>query len=349
MPPRTGGADAPPLDRAVARQAATWIVRLGENPRPEDLAACARWRAADPEHERAWQRVQRLGEKFGALPAGLGMSALGRAQRDGRRAALKTLAAAATIVPAGYLGHRLLPWDAWMADARTATGERRTVALADGTRIDMNTASAIDIRFDANERRVVLVAGEILVETGRDANNPSAHYRPFIVQTPQGRMRALGTRFVVRKDGERDATELSVLHSAVEVTPVSAPSRRRVIASGEQVRFFADAIDATGPADAHVADWTRGVLFADAMRVDRFAAELNRYRPGLLRCDPAVAGLTITGAFQLDNTDTILAALPLTLPVRVLARTRYWVTIAPADTLDAPHSPGSSDSRQPHA
>ena len=56
------------------------------------------------------------------------------------------------------------------------------------------------------------------------------------------------------------------------------------------------------------------------MRLDAFAAELGRYRPGLLRCDPAVAPLRVSGAFQLHDTDAVLAALPATLPVSVRYR-----------------------------
>lgn len=74
-------------------------------------------------------------------------------------------------------------------------------------------------------------------------------------------------------------------------------------------------------------DWLSGVLRAEKMRLDDFISELDRYRPGLLRCDPAVAGLLISGAFQLRDTDQILHALSQTLPINVHYRTPYWVTI----------------------
>jgi transmembrane sensor len=227
---------------------------------------------------------------------------------------------------AGYMAYRMTPWREWTSDERTATGERRTVVLADGTRVDLNTATAFDIRFSETERRVVLHAGEILVETGADANRGSAAYRPFIVQTSQGAIRALGTRFDVRNES-RDITRVAVLHGAVEITPASMPDLKRVVAAGEQTRFTTTSIHPITSVDPHIADWSRGVLFADRVRLDDFAAELSRYRSGVLRCDPAVAGLRITGAFQIGNTDNILAALPDTLPVRVVYRTRYWVTI----------------------
>jgi transmembrane sensor len=323
--------ESPPLDRAVARAAAAWLVRLREDASPEDIDACARWRASDPEHERAWQRAQRLNEKFAMLPASVGVRTLGRRARTDRRFALKALTVAFTAGPASYAAYRAMRWRDWLSDERTAVGERRFVMLADGTRIDLNTSTAIDIAFTASERRVVLNDGEILVETGRDAGNTSGVYRPFIVETRQGRIRALGTRFVVRNDDAAQASRVAVLHGAVEVTPVDAPERATVLDAGQQTRFTATSIDAIEAADRHAGDWSRGVLFADGMRLADFIGELGRYRHGLLRCDPEVANLRITGAFQLGNIENVLAALPRTLPVNVVYRTRYWVTIAAAN------------------
>ena len=83
------------------------------------------------------------------------------------------------------------------------------------------------------------------------------------------------------------------------------------------------------PLDARIVDWTRGVIKAERMSLASFAAELGRYRPGLLRCDPEVAQLEVSGAFQLHDTDQALHALTQVLPVEIRYRTRYWVTIAP--------------------
>ncbi|MBB3260740.1 transmembrane sensor [Paraburkholderia bannensis] len=338
--------DHRPLERAVARAAAEWLVRLADNPTPEDIDACTRWRAANPEHARAWRRAERLNAKFEVLPAKVGMSALARAERGKsragigssigsgvdharRRAALKTLSLLLAAGPTGWLAWRTTPWRVWCADARTGTGERRTLVLADGTHVELNTVTALDVAFDARERRVRLDQGEIIVDTAPD---PQASARPFIVQTDDGRIRALGTRFVVRDvHGLRGngGTQVAVFHGAVEVTPADAPHLARIVGAGQQTRFTADSIGPITGTDPHGADWTRGVLFAQRVRLADFLAELSRYRAGLVRCDPAIADLHISGAFQLADTDNILAALPETLPVQVIWRTRYWVTVVP--------------------
>lgn len=320
----------PPLAREVARAAARWLMHLHSGEATtEDVEACRRWRATDPEHERAWQRAERLGEKLAGVPRS-SMAALARTHRGSRRQLFKALVVLICAAPAGYAAWRAREED-WIgsvtADHRTATGERRRIQLADGSVVHLNTATAVDVEYGERLRQIVLHQGEILVETAADRGTPAP--RPFVVRTAHGRLRALGTRFVVRtEDGASDgATRLTVLEGAVEVRPRLAPETAAIIRAGQQTQLSAYAVAETQPADRHAADWSRGLLIADSMRLADFAAELARHRRGVLRCDPAVARLRITGAFRLDNTDAILAALPDTLPVGVVHRTRWWVVI----------------------
>lgn len=222
--------------------------------------------------------------------------------------------------PAGWAAWRASPFE-WSADYRSATGEQRRVALSDGSSMHLNTASAVDVLYDADLRLVRLRAGEIAVHAVEESG---AHPRPFVVRARQGQVQARAARFCMRQDGA--ACRVSVQEGRVNLRSggVVVP-----LAAGEQAWLRDDAPARPEPADPHAADWTRGVLHVNAWRLDAFAAELGRYRPGLLRCDPEVAGLRLSGAFQLHDTDAVLAALPSTLPVRVRYRSAYWVTIAP--------------------
>lgn len=309
----------PPIDREVARQAAHWLMRLhGGGASSAEQQACRQWRAASGEHERAWQRVQRVQEKLGLLPADLAMGTLNRE----RRTALKHLLILAMLVPTGYLGYRQLPWQGWSADYRTAVGERRQVQLADGSLVHLNTDSAIDVRFSPEQRLIVLLRGEILISSGADPEAPSR--RPLRVRSDQGLMQALGTRFAVRQlDAE---TALAVFDGKVRASPGQAAPQ--IIGAGEQVRFTAAHISPVRPAQPQDITWTEGQLIADDLPLKDFLGELSRYRHGLLRCAPDAAALRISGGFQLDNTDAILTALPSTLPVQVSYRSRYWVNVS---------------------
>lgn len=320
------GTAAPPPDIAVLREAAQWLVRLHSGHACDaDHAACTAWRHADPAHERAWQRAERLSQKFGAVPAKVGVPVLARQARSNRRAALRTLALLATAAPAAWLGWRLAPWDNWTSDHRSATGERKELHLADGTRVLLDTNSAIDVRIDGTQRTVRLRAGAISIATAADA-------RPFIVETTQGRLRALGTRFTVRQDGEdaQQKIRLAVTEGAVEVTLRDASSSALVVPAGQQTVLGSEGAAAPITVSPESQAWTQGVLYAENLRLVDFCAELSRYRPGLLHCSPEVAGLRISGAFQLRDTDYVLSMVASTLPVQVVTRTRWWVTVLPA-------------------
>ena len=100
-----------------------------------------------------------------------------------------------------------------------------------------------------------------------------------------------------------------------------------MIEAGSQARIDAAGVGAPQVLEANGGAWVDGYLVAERMRLGDFLAELDRYRPGLLRCDPAVAGIRLSGSYPLADTDRVLAMLQDSLPVTVQRRTRYWVTV----------------------
>lgn len=300
----------------VARQAAHWhMLMLDEQVSPAQRAACARWRAAAAEHELAWLKAERVQARLGLLPQRLAMGTLNRE----RRQVLKQLLVLAILAPIGYAGYRqVMPEESYA----TAVGERKRLTLADGTVLDLNTDTVVEVKFDQDQRLVILKRGEILVDSGADAQSPQ--HRPLRIASEEGLMEALGTRFLVRqRDG---STQLSVFQGAVLVSPVRGAAQ--TIGAGQQLVFSASGQGSGGPAREQDSQWTQGQLIVEEMPLAEFLAELGRYRKGWLRCQPEVARLLISGAFQLDRTEQILAALPATLPVQVEYRTRYWVTVS---------------------
>ncbi|PVX38361.1 FecR family protein [Janthinobacterium sp. 78] len=313
-----------PIDPRVLEQAADWLMQLHSGAASaQQRLACERWRASDPEHARAWQRAEALLGKLGGLPPELAMPALDRSREldrsSARRAALLKLAALLAVVPGAWL---LMEQQGWRHDYRTATGERRDIVLADGSRISLNTATTLDVQFDGAQRLLTLRQGEIAVQTAADAQR-----RPFLVATAEGRLEALGTQFSVRQDDGR--TLLAVRESRVRVRARSGA--QHIIPAGRQVAFTAAAIGEPAALDGGALAWQRGMLLADDMRLHDFALELGRYRPGIVRCDPRVANVRVSGAFPITDTDAALVMLVSTYPLAVRTRLGgYWVT------LDAP-------------
>lgn len=312
------------IDAGALDQAAEWLMRLHQGDATDaDRQACRLWQGASPENARAWARAEALMNRLGGLPPALAMPVLQRP--SSRRAAIAKLACLLAAMPAAWLGWRSWHDDNWSADHHTATGRRRDIHLADGTRITLNTASAVDVRFDTQRRLVRLRSGEIMISTAPDT---AALARPFYVETAEGLLQALGTRFSVRQ--EDGHSRLAVFEHAVRIEPRRVAQAQWItVRAGGKASFSADAIgtqQAVGPADDA---WTQGMLLADDMRLDDFAAELGRYLPGLLRCEPEVAGLRISGTFPLDQPERILSMLVSTYPVQALKRFGgYWVTLS---------------------
>lgn len=308
------------IDPAILNEAAGWLVLLHSGEANErDLRDLERWRARSAAHETAWQRAETMLGAFRQMPPKLGRETLSRLRNPGRRQLLRLGLLAVAVPTAGWLGWRHLPWREWSADLRTATGEQKRFDLADGTRLLLNTASAVDIVFSPTERRLTLLAGEILVTTGKDTSRAA---RPFIVHTVHGSLRPLGTRFAVRRFEGR--SRVAVFEGAVEIRP-AASSQAAILRAGEQSDFTASAIQPATPSEAAL--WEHGMLMARDMPLGALVAELARYHRGMLRCDPEVASLMVSGAFPVADVPASLTLLEKTLPVRIGRATEYWLTV----------------------
>lgn len=323
------------IEPAVARRAVEWLIELQAGSADRGVHEAHRiWLAQHAEHQRAWNHIEAVNER---LRSGVGASAIAQAalapprSRQRRRV---TTALAALFLGGGVAwqagwhapAHQALA--TWWADERTGVGERRTVALDDGSTLALNTDTAVDVRFSGGERRLRLLRGEIIVTTGPDgaATGP----RPFVVETAHGELRPVGTRFSVREYG--DASRVSVFEGRVSIRPKNElgegrESFSRVLSAGQQARFTRSTISESRPANDADLAWTDGMLVASGMRLDDFLSELARHRRGHVRCDPAVAHLRVSGTYPLADTDRVLELLRTTLHVEVDTYTRWWIAV----------------------
>jgi len=314
--------------RLSLKMAAQWFATLcaGEVT-PQQNLKWQQWLAQSEDHRWAWQRVESLQGQLHNMPGKFSYQTLNHARQQSevtRRRVLKSL-----LVLLGLGG----TWKAWqtpagqglLADARTATGEIKTLRLEDGSQLSLNTASAADIRFTDTQRLIRLHQGEISMTTARD---PYPVSRPFLVETQQGMLRALGTEFIVRQ--QEDATQLTVLKHAVEITLRDRPSQILQVSEGHSVRFTGNVFDEVTANVSGAGSWSKGVLSVSDWRLADVIDDLSRYRHGPLGCDPRVANLRISGTYPLKDTDSVLDILSRTLPVKIQTATRYWVNVVPA-------------------
>ncbi|WP_426131113.1 FecR domain-containing protein [Pseudomonas sp. DWP1b1] len=311
------------LDHATLQQAADWFARLSAEPNALPLQeAWRQWHAHSEVNRLAWSYVARVGQRFASLQddavgATKTLESLRHSQRS-RRQVLRGLSV--------VMGGTLLGWAGWQqrwlsgswnTDFHTSTTVSGEQLLADGTRIWLNSGTALDVNFSAGQRELKLYSGEILINTGKDV-------RPFVVQTLQGGLRPLGTRFSVREqDGH---TLLNVFEGSVEAA-CGDTDQRRILSAGQGVLFDRQRLAATQRAQPGREAWAKGVLMANDMRLGDFVGELASYRHGHLGVDPQVANLRVMGTYPLQDTDQVLAMLEQVLPVRIERRFAWWTTV----------------------
>nr|WP_315234348.1 FecR domain-containing protein [uncultured Albidiferax sp.] len=331
----------------VAAQAADWTARLSAaDPLERDNARAgfAAWQQQDPLHAAAAERMQEVMDRMASVrsasgghpgPARAAFQAAFNPTKNpptGRRSkrVAAVLALVLALVLPGWLVWQAYPPSYIAADLRTGTGQCQTRTLADGSRITLGSGSAVDLHFDPQRRSLVLLQGEILVEVAPDAQ------RPFVVETAQGRIRALGTRFSV--ESQPDSTLLTMLESSVWVqTAAQTGSEGTAIQAGQRVRIRADGL---GPVEAvdvrSVQDaWKFHQLVARDQPLPEVLDALNRHRPGRIVYDRAqLQDIRMLAVLPLDDTDRALQLLTDSLPaLRVRRLTPYLVLV------DAPSQP----------
>lgn len=305
--------------REIARAAAQWLALIESGTATDtDHLHLQRWRDSHSAHESAWQRVQQFRQRFSVLPSALAMATLDRPQ-PGRRAVIKQVVGVAVLLPTAWWLSRQLPLEVWRADLQTATGEQKRLLLADGSRLQLNTDSAVNV--DMHARLLTLVRGEMALKV--------AGSEALSIQAPFGRISLSRAEVCVRLGG--DACQVSVVSGDVQLQPLHGPAL--LLRAGQQISLRAAGAGSVTEFDALLPGWRQRVLMAQNQALGDFLRELSRYRPGLLRWEPELETLRVTGSFGLDNTDRVLSLLAASLPVEVHMRTRYWVTLVPRKSV----------------
>ncbi|MCB5187012.1 FecR domain-containing protein [Methylobacillus caricis] len=310
----------------LLKAATEWYIRLHDTDvTAQDRLEFERWLAVSSRHRDAWASIQQVNMPFNGLDPSIGHAVLlPRARQVGRRQMLKTIGFVFVLGGSGALVYRERPWQAMLADYSTAKGERRTWTLPDETVIVLNTGTAIDTVYDAGHRVVVLIKGEIMVETG----HPAGTLVPFQVQTRHGMVTALGTKFSVRDHGTH--ISVNVFEHAVRINPARNSAHETLVKADQAANFDNEHVGEIKPLLSGADLWVKSILSANDMPLQTFLAELGRYHTGVLRCDSSIASMPVSGAFPLDDLDGILISLQDTYHLRIEFLTRYWVTLKPA-------------------
>ena len=318
-----------PQQHSITEAAAEWAVRLHAGALTEqEQAELRQWIACDSRHEAALRFAEQTWAALGEVhkdepvhrqrPAAAPMP-VGRAKR--RRPWQRAAAVAMVVLVAG-VGWVRGP-DAWLhmqADYVTQKGEVRTVQLADGSKVELDSDSAIRLDYDGVQRRVSLIQGSAIFDVAPMVGQEN---RPFVVQSAGGQARALGTRFVVAREGDSQAW-VGMLEHSVEISLQTHPktgAADRVLKEGQAARYSQqEGIVALDQFDVERAtSWRRGVLIFDRQPLTKVIEQLNHYRPGrVVLTNPDLGVREVSGVFRLDMLDTALGTLTHELQVQRL-------------------------------
>lgn len=309
-------------------EALRWLVLLREDSSVQTQATFQAWLSSSPEHQAAWNRAQHVWQRIGiiepALQARVSMPNGSVASRrpPGRRVArwLQLAAAACLLVALG--GYAITSY-ALLADHRTTTAELRSLHLADGSQVQLGSATALSVEIGPVSRMITLHRGEAHFTVAPDST------RPFIVRAAGGQTRALGTAFAVKI--MTDGAVVTVNEHAVAV---QSPDGRSVqVNAGEQVRYDGHGLSQPQSVDvASVLAWRRSrLVFYDAPLAE-VVADLERYRTGrILLTDGSLKNLPVTAVLDTTQTDAAIATIAQTLSVKLRQFGPLLAVISPAD------------------
>lgn len=351
-------------EHSSCREAAiAWYARMtSDEVTAADRVAFTRWRSASSDHEHAYQLVVAAlnvadralshphapTDLFESIAAGGAEEHMEAPEqpapasrfRPARRAAFAGIAAAvAGLIASGLMPESTRSRDDYTTIA-TATGQRSTVRLPDGSRIWLNTQTRISYLHDASVRSVRFESGEAYFEI---APNRAA---PFTISVGGREVRVVGTAFNIRHIDER--TDVAVTEGTVTLMEESnflealrgafEPDPATTLSAGMSASYEAKSevvLNAGAPVKT-MAAWREGRLIYRSERLGRVLADLDRYFDGdLLVRDPAVAELTVSAVVNLTSKQAVLETLSHQLPIAIHQRENNVTEI----TLKADRTP----------
>ncbi|KRA60070.1 iron dicitrate transport regulator FecR [Caulobacter sp. Root655] len=300
-----------------------WLVLLqGDSVTEDDWRAFDAWLTASSAHAVAYDQAQAFDQRLdldarrvdrapAVAPVAATVSTNLVALRPTRRVWLWS--AGSAIAAALVAGLVLLPGSGLLGGRETryvaGVGERRTIVLEDGTRIELNAASRLTVRFERNARHVRMDDAQAFFDVAKDAR------RPFLIEAGDTQVRVVGTRFDVRhRDGQ---VAVAVQRGLVEVRPASAaPIRLRAGQGLSHVEGQDDARVAVVPVD-EVTGWRQGRLIYRDRPLSEIVGDLNRLFPRPVKlADARAADMRLSGVLIVDEQDAMVGRLSHLLPVR---------------------------------
>lgn len=315
-------------DRRVRAEAAAWLARLHGPRRTRDTEqGLRRWLAEHPEHAAAFERATDVWTETGSVPfhGGRAFVATRCSERRRRFGWSLAMGLAASLVLALWARHLL-----GRAMVSTGMAEQKTIELADGSWVTLNTNSRVVVRYARRTRVVILRYGEAYFQV---VHNPR---RPFVVLAGNRKVIDVGTSFVVRRGTTGKGTlTVTVIKGRVAVAPLSVADRVPkvpspkvlLVTAGKRLRLRPHALPAIQPEPAAQATaWLHGELIFNDTPLAAAARQFNRYnRHRIVLGAPQLQTLRVGGVFRLSAARSFVRSVAEAHHLRLIDRDGTWV------------------------
>ncbi len=305
----------------VALAAATWFSRRG-NLDTQQQVEFAAWLAADARHAQEYAQLKDTHRAARTIPAQVAArwtvpqapSAPVSAPRRHWLRALPYAAAAMLLLSVGAGGYQWWQQPTFSQSYATMRGQRLAVALPDGSKLQLDTATQLHVTLYRQRREVRLAHGEALFQV------QAKQGQAFDVLSGPVTVTVVGTQFSVRNTLAQDGQlRVAVQHGHVRVAGTRQEQVDLMAGQGVTADAAGNLSAVASLAPGSVAPWRDGRITFDNVPLGAALAEFERYGDtGLVARDPAVARLRIGGSFSLTQLDRFAAALPQLLPVHVV-------------------------------
>ncbi|MGZ6018111.1 MAG: FecR family protein [Phenylobacterium sp.] len=307
------------LDEAIA-----WLVRVqSDTATADDWVELTAWLEASDDHAEAFAEAEALsaeiadnaGEIAAAIPrpAATALPFRPRIRRTPAWTAFAGLAAAAAVVAVVATPGLERAYQGAPVTYRTAPGETRDVALADGSHIRLDGASAVTVRLGWRSRRVDMGLAQASFDVAKDPK------RPFLVNVGDQQVRVVGTEFNILHDDRQ--VVVSVRRGVVEVRqPALGPNPVARLLKGDELRHAeGDRVSQQQEVDPDAAfAWASGRLICQDEPLSQIAAELNRRYAVPVHVTAAAGAKRFSGVLMLGDQTRVVKTLAdyLSLTVR---------------------------------
>ena len=338
------------VPEAVMDKAAAWVARLdSEQCDAADLVAFARWLGEEPRHRWAfqdlsevWARLRTLSDigpmlddpKVVKLPAPVHAETQhhGTPHRDWSAAAISV------ILLVGFALNASISTP--VQHHSTGAGEIVDVELADGSRLELNAKTRLEVRIDDRNRKIDLLSGEAVFHVAQDE-------RPFVVATDRGVVSARGTSFAVESSADR--LEVAVLEGSVSVRsdiphqPLNEYDREAawwftgqpaLLAAGDFASVTPEALNVEAASDQamrQMLSWRDGAVEFQGQTLSAVVAEMRRYVDlNVHIADGAIGQSLVSATFAAGDRDAYVAGLSGLGNVNLEWASADWVVLRPA-------------------